>query len=158
MFQNIWCNLVEVILYKERSHFTWCIRVILRYTAQRRKFEQFIDIKSSYEILQVERGFTELLVKYFIKDFVDIYCVKTVQILSDFWSIFSCIQFEYRKIQTRKHFQSCSYQNNRHGALYIFLNFSCKLVCGMYFSNQRRHYKWTASKCWRINSMLPLSL
>ena len=30
------------------------------------------------------------------------HCVKSVQIRSFFWSIFSCIQSKYRKIQTRK--------------------------------------------------------
>ena len=30
-----------------------------------------------------------------------VYCVKSVQIRSYFWSIFSCIQFKYRKIRTR---------------------------------------------------------
>ena len=29
-------------------------------------------------------------------------CVKCVQIRSFFWSIFSCIQSEYRKIRTKK--------------------------------------------------------
>ena len=31
-------------------------------------------------------------------------CVKSVQIQSYFWSVFSCIQSEYRKIQTRYNF------------------------------------------------------
>ena len=31
-----------------------------------------------------------------------IHCVKSVQIRSFFWSVFSCIQSEYRKIPTRK--------------------------------------------------------
>ena len=74
-----------------------------------------------------------------------------------YFLVFSSNTGKYRP-ENNAHSQSCSYQNTRHGALYIFLNFSCKLVCGMYFSNQRRRYKWTASKCWRINSMLPLSL
>ena len=30
------------------------------------------------------------------------HCVKSVQIRSFFWSVFSCIQNKYRKIQTRK--------------------------------------------------------
>ena len=30
------------------------------------------------------------------------HCVKTVQIRSFLWSIFSCVQSEYRKIWTRK--------------------------------------------------------
>ena len=30
------------------------------------------------------------------------HCVKSVQIWSFFWSVFSCIQGEYRKIRTRK--------------------------------------------------------
>ena len=31
-------------------------------------------------------------------------CVKSVQILSFFWSAFSCIRTEYRKIRSRKYF------------------------------------------------------
>ena len=31
-----------------------------------------------------------------------IHCVKSVRIRSFFWSVFSCIQSEYRKIRTRK--------------------------------------------------------
>ena len=31
-----------------------------------------------------------------------LHCVKSVQIRSFFWSVFSCIQSEYRKIRTRK--------------------------------------------------------
>ena len=30
------------------------------------------------------------------------HCVKSVQIRCFFWSVFSCIQSEYRKIRTRK--------------------------------------------------------
>ena len=46
-----------------------------------------------------------------------LHCVKSVQIRSFFWSVFSCIQSEYRKIRTRKnsvfgHF-SCSVKANR---------------------------------------------
>ena len=32
------------------------------------------------------------------------HCVKSVQIRSYFWFVFSCIQSEYRKIRTRKNF------------------------------------------------------
>ena len=32
-----------------------------------------------------------------------LHCVKSVQIRSNFWSIFSCIQTEYRKIRTRNY-------------------------------------------------------
>ena len=42
-------------------------------------------------------------------------CVKSVQIRSYFWSVFSCIQSEYRKIRTR---------NNS-----AFRHFSCKVSC-----------------------------
>ena len=31
------------------------------------------------------------------------HCVKSVQIWSIFWSVFSCIQTEYSKIRTRKY-------------------------------------------------------
>ena len=42
------------------------------------------------------------------------HCVKSVQIRSYFWSVFSCIQFEYKKIRTRKcsvsgHFSRCDF-------------------------------------------------
>ena len=33
--------------------------------------------------------------------FTELHCVKSVQIRSYFWSVFSCIQSEYRKILTR---------------------------------------------------------
>ena len=32
------------------------------------------------------------------------FCVKSVQIRGYFWSVFSCLQIEYRKIQTRNKF------------------------------------------------------
>ena len=32
-----------------------------------------------------------------------VHCVKSVQIRSDFWSVFFCIQSEYRKIRTRNY-------------------------------------------------------
>ena len=33
-----------------------------------------------------------------------LHCVKSVQIRSIFWSVFSCIRTEYKKIRTRKNF------------------------------------------------------
>ena len=51
---------------------------------------------------------------------VGVKCVKSVQIRSFFWFVFSCIRTEYRKIQTRKnsvfgHFLRSSWHN-----LFIF--------------------------------------
>ena len=45
------------------------------------------------------------------------HCVKSVQIRSYFWSVFSCIQSEYRKIRTTNnsvfgHFSRCLFQRN----------------------------------------------
>ena len=42
------------------------------------------------------------------------HCVKSAQIRSSFWSVFSCIRTEYRKIRTRKnsvseHFKQCPF-------------------------------------------------
>ena len=39
---------------------------------------------------------------YKIKPTHPVHCVKSVQIQSFFWSVFSCIQSDYRKIRTRK--------------------------------------------------------
>ena len=66
------------------------------------------------------------------------HCMKSVQIRSYFWSAFSCIHSEYRKIQTRNnsvfwHFSSNgSLHNNRRSSLQLF----CK-ICVSIFS--RKH-------------------
>ena len=49
--------------------------------------------------------------------FFEIHCVKSVQIWSFLWSVFSCIQSEYRKMRTRKnsefgHFSRSDHQKN----------------------------------------------
>ena len=42
-----------------------------------------------------------LLLSHFII-LIHVHCVKTIQIRRFFWSVFSCIWTEYRKIRTRK--------------------------------------------------------
>ena len=54
-----------------------------------------------------------------------IHCVKSIQIWNFFWSLFSCIQSEYRKIPTRSsafgHFSRSDYLNYHHYFLRKFL-------------------------------------
>ena len=54
------------------------------------------------------------------------HCVKSVRIRSYFWSVFSCIQFEYRQIRTRNNSVFGNFSRNE---------FSCKynlrLVLGL---------------------------
>ena len=49
------------------------------------------------------------------------HCVKSVQIRSFFWSVFSCIRTEYRKIQTRKNSEFGHF--SRHNILSTRTNF-----------------------------------
>ena len=43
----------------------------------------------------------------------EVHCVKNVPIRSYFWSVFSCIQFEYKKIQTRNNFVFGNFSRSR---------------------------------------------
>ena len=52
--------------------------------------------KMKFSIKEYNTMYIILLAKY-----MTLYCVKSVQIWSYFWSVFSCIQSEYRKIRTR---------------------------------------------------------
>ena len=57
-----------------------------------------------------------------------LHCVKSVQIQSFFWSVFSCIWTEYRKIRTRKnsvfgHFSGSARLNNTIIFMWILSNF-----------------------------------
>ena len=76
------------------------------------------------------------------------HCVKSVQIRSFFWSVFSCIQSESSKLQTRKnlvfrHFprsdgclQMCSIFETKHFSFYLLNNcpeFEKKLKIQHYF-------------------------
>ena len=38
----------------------------------------------------------------FVENMIKVHCVKSIRIRSFFWPVFSCTQFEYRKIRTRK--------------------------------------------------------
>ena len=55
-----------------------------------------------------------------------IHCVKSIQVWNFFWSVFSCIQSEYRKIPTRSsafgHFSRSDSLNYHHYFLRKFLN------------------------------------
>ena len=68
------------------------------------------------------------------------HCVKSVQIRSYFWSIFSCIRIEYRKIRTRNnsvfgHFSRSEYHN--------WINpFQCKVA----FNTETTHLIRTANQ------------
>ena len=55
------------------------------------------------------------------EDFLLQYCVKSVQIRSYFWAVFSCIRNEYRKIQTRN---SSVFGHFSRSVLTIFISFS----------------------------------
>ena len=72
--------------------------------------------KSTVLEIQAWRIWSHLQKKFLMKNFIfravrnysenkilkkNIHCVKSVQIRSYFWSVFSCIQSEYRKIRTR---------------------------------------------------------
>ena len=55
-----------------------------------------------------------------------IHCVKNVQIQSFFWSVFSCIRTEYRKIRTRRksvfeHFSHSNYEWNIKNIIVIII-------------------------------------
>ena len=56
-----------------------------------------------------------------------IHCVKSIQVWNFFWSVFSCIQSEYRKIPTRSsafgHFSRSDSLNYHHYFLRKFLNY-----------------------------------
>ena len=63
-------------------------------------------------------------------------CMKSVQMRSYFWSVFSCIQPKYRKIRTRKN--------------YVFGHFSLR-VCFTFFSDQSDNEvlsKYFKKWCW----------
>ena len=49
----------------------------------------------------INGGYTHEKTSY-LPDIVNEHCVKSVHIQSFFWSVFSCIRAEYRKIRTRK--------------------------------------------------------
>ena len=54
------------------------------------------------------------------------HCVKSVQIRSFFWSVFSCIRTEYRKIRTRN--KTVFGHFSRSGCLWILFFFSFKFA------------------------------
>ena len=49
------------------------------------------------------------------------YCVKSVQLRSYFWSVFSCIQSGYRKIQTRNNSVVGHFSRSGENAYYLFI-------------------------------------
>ena len=63
------------------------------------------------------------------------HCVKSVQIRSFFWSVFSCIRTEYRKIQTRKnpvfaHFRAVSF--TKWSKISTFITELCQILKRFY--------------------------
>ena len=59
------------------------------------------------------------------------HCIKSVQIRSYFWSVFSCIRTEYRKTRTRNNF--------------VFRHFLCS-VCDLKERRERRFKKTSYGK------------
>ena len=60
------------------------------------------------------------------------HCVKSVQIRSFFWSVFSCIRIEYRKIRTRKY--SVFGHFSPSGRFLKFLNSNFRFLSRYYIS------------------------
>ena len=64
--------------------------------------------RNFYRVLaiQISKKNNELTLVIFsyIQIFQKRHCVKSVQIRSYFWSVFSCIRIEYRKMRTRNNF------------------------------------------------------
>ena len=63
------------------------------------------------------------------------HCVKSVQILSFFWSLFSCIRTEYRKIRTRKntvfgHFRAVKFTKG--SKISTFITELCQIIKKFY--------------------------
>ena len=86
---------------------------------------------------QIKCHFTAQKMKFSINNLITLYwrntlwehCMKSVQIRSIFWSVFSCIQSEYRKIQTRKYS--------------VFVHFSCSgnfTYCAVFLMSQKFIY------------------
>ena len=67
-----------------------------------------------------------------------LHCVKSVQIRSYFWSVFSCIQSEYRKIRTRNnsvfgHFSRIASSNETLEILFL------EIICASWNMHFKRH-------------------
>ena len=77
------------------------------------------------------------------RKFLNTHCVKTVQIRSFFWSLFSCIQSKYRKVWTRKNsvFEHFSRSDPYHSWALIL--------------NQTLHkYYWESNCEWNLRLLL----
>ena len=62
------------------------------------------------------------------------HCVKSVQIRSFFWPVFSCMQSEYRKIQTRKN----SYLDTFHAVMNLDIRQSPECASEYTYSNAEK--------------------
>ena len=93
-------------------------------------------------------------------DSIKYHCVKSVEIRSFFWSIFSCIQSKYRKIRTRKKlriwtlFTQCiqhTLKNKRY----------CAIISLSVFSKFQKHYnlsEGTIKSCFIFRKTLSIIL
>ena len=69
------------------------------------------------------------------------HCVKSIQVRSYFWSVFSCIQSEYRKIRTRNNFVFGHFP--RSAVLSNFPGISlCRYLQGKEEANRIHHHSY----------------
>ena len=80
-------------------------------------------------------------------------CVKSVQIRSFFWSVFSCIRTEYRKIRTRKN-SIFGYFSRSASFWTIIKSYNCKRLFGVHFDSKLNFDAYNENICQKANRKL----
>ena len=83
-----------------------------------------------------------------------IHCVKSVQIRIYFWSVFSCIRTEYRKIRTRNNFVFWRFSRSDHLSHFL----KCAACCG--WTEKWNFISWSKVKFhqWKISKIRCIDL
>ena len=74
-------------------------------------------------------------------------CEKSVQIRSYFWSVFSCIRTEYRKMRTRNNSVFGHFSRNVRSLLYFLRKYESSRTFRPYFRLISTENDWKSNRC-----------